>query len=715
MRNKIIAVLLSAVFLALSPAWAHGGFDHGSNSFISPRVTIEKTALQKLLSNTGHIKFSDERMQELILQEEITANQPLAIARKLWNELPSKTAQIVLREIPDDKKWNVLKKLPASYIAVMLDTLKYSEAGRILQQMKPLKAGLVLKAMTFRENVFSELSPAFQALLLKTPGPRQIVHATIEEAEFFRCGGLADILKNLPRETAEQGDIPSVFMPLWAGINKEDLNYIGFFTVPMDSQEGYREERIDLFYAEIGDLIKYRIYFVENHSYFDVDKEGVFSGRMLERFIVFDKAVVEALRYLDMRPDIIHCHEWQTGLIPVYLKVFYQERGVEQFRDTVSVYTSHNPGYDIKGQEGSFYMTGLDKKRFFRFDGMETYNEWSFSKAGLMFSDISNTVGRRIAEDARTQDFIGSSRNNLKGTYQYLMEQGRWLGIVNGGNEHFRAEMNTGIAANFDVKHLDVRLENKLVLQKNLGLEVNADKPVVAIIGRITEQKGYDLLLPIIIDILERGGQLVSLGGASTTDPTGWNLQNEFKELIQAINTEPRYEQYRDQISMNFAFSRAFSDGTNLEALICSGADIIIIPSKFEPCCLVQMNAAGCGGVIVAKKIQGLADTVTPYNRATGTGMGFLFDGHSAYAARQALLEAMDIYRDEPVTWRRIQENNMNADFSWDPVFWEYRNLIYSRAKPSVPVLGPGLSDLFLGQQELRQGTTAVLLPLQAI
>ena len=581
--------------------------------------------------------------------------------------------------------------------------------------MKPLKAGLVLKTMAFGERVFPELPREFQLILLKTPEPRQIVHATIEEAEFFRCGGLADVLKNLPRETAEQGDVPSVFMPLWAGINKENLNYLGFFSVPMDSSQGYREERMDLFYKEIGDLVKYRIYFIENHTYFDVDKEGVFSGPTLERFIVFDKAVVEALRYLDMRPDIIQCHEWQTGLIPAYLKAFYQDHGVEQFRNTVSVYTSHNPVYDMKGPGNSFYMTGLDKNRFFRFDSMEINNDWSFSKAGLMVADISNTVGISIAEDAWTQDFIGPIKNDFKGAYKYLTEQGRWFGILNGGNENFRAEVNSGIAANFDVNHLDLRIKNKIALQKNLGLEVNAGKPVVAIIGRLTEQKGYDLLLPIIMDILKRGGQFVSLGGASSNDSIGWHLQSEFKKLIQSIDTEPRYKQYRNQVSMNFTFGRTFADGTNLEALISSGADIIILPSKFEPCGLVQMNAAGCGGVIVAEKIQGLADTVAPYDRQTGTGMGFLFEGHSADAARHALLEAMDIFRDDPAAWRHIQENNMNADFSWDPVFWAYRNLIYSRARSSVPVLGPRLSDLSRKQQEFWQQKTAVLLPLQAI
>ncbi|MBU1925210.1 MAG: glycogen/starch synthase [Candidatus Omnitrophica bacterium] len=714
MKNKIITVLLITAFLPLFPAWVYGGSEHGLNSFISPRVMIEKQALQNLLSGSDQVKFSEERIQERIFQEELTANQPLAIARRLIDGFPSKAAHIVLHEIPDDEKWKVLKKMPASHIALMLNTLEYAEAGRILQQMKPLKAGLVLKAMASGDNVFQKLPLAFQSLLLKTPGPRQIVHATIEEAEFFRCGGLADILKNLPRETAEQGDIPSVFMPLWAGIDKENLNYVGFFMVPMESSEGYREERIDLFYTEIGDLVKYRIYFVENHTYFDVDKEGVFSGRMMERFIVFDKAVVEAVRYLDMRPDIIHCHEWHTGLIPAYLKAFYQERGIEQFRNTISVYSSHNPTLDFKGPENSFYMTGLDKS-LFRFDGLEINNQWSFSKAGLMFSNISNTVSRSMAEDAWTQDFIGTIRNDFKGTYKYLAEQGRWFGIINGGNEHFRAEINTGIAANFDINHLDVRIKNKIALQKNLGLEVNVDKPVVAIIGRLTEQKGYDLLLPIIMDILERGGQFVSLGEAGRTDPSGQHLHNEFKKLIHMIDTDSRYEQYRNQISMNFVFSRIFADGTNLEALICSGADIVILPSKFEPCGLVQMNTAGCGGVSVVHKIQGLADTVKPYNRKTGTGMGFLFNSHSADAARHALFEAMDIFRNDRATWRQIQENNMNADFSWDPVFWEYRNLIYSLARPSVPVLVLGLSKLSQGRQELWQGKTVVLLSLQAI
>jgi len=713
LKNKIIAAML-AVFFPLFPAGAYGASERGAGNFISPQVAIEKPALQNLFLNSGQLSFPGEPPREYVLQEELAANQPLAIARRLIDERPASAARFILDKIPDGKKWQVLKKLPASNIAAMLETLEYSEAGRILRQMKPLKAGIVLRLMAFRENVFLELPREFQSLLVETPGPRLIVHAAIEEADFFRCGGLADVLKNLPRETAEQGDIPSVFMPLWPGINKEDLGYAGSFTVPLDSREGYRNERIDLFYAEIGDLIKYRVYFLENHTYFDVNEREMFSGRVQERFIVFDKAVLGALQYLNMCPDIIHCHDWQTGLIPVYLKAFYQEHGVAQFRDTVSVYTSHNPVYDMKSPGDSFYLTGLDISRFFRFDGMESYDQWSFSKAGLMYSDISNTVGSSIAEDARTQDFIGPIRNDFKGAYAYLAEQERWLGIVNGGNERFRAEVNTGIAANFDVEHLDVRIKNKLALQRNLGLEVNADKPVVAIIGRLTDQKGYNLLLPIITDILERGGQFVSLGGANPADSLGWPLQNKFKKLIQKIEAEPRYKQYRNQISMNFVFGRTFADGTNLEALICSGADIIVMPSKFEPCGLVQMNAVGCGGVVVAHKIQGLADTIKPYNRQTGTGMGFLFDRYSANALSHALFEAMDIFLKEPATWRHLQENNMNTDFSWDPVFWEYHNRIYSRAKVSVPVLGPEFVDLARQTPESRPEKAAMLL-LQSI
>jgi len=708
-KNKLILILLTGISLSMPLSMLYGGSEHGPDNFISPRVAIEETALKNVLSPDGQRGISIQSIKKSIFQKELALNQPLVIARRLIDELPTNAAQMVLNELSGDRLWKVLKKLPVSFISIMLDTLNPQESGRIIQQMRPLKAGLVLGAMYSAESVFQELSLSFQTLLLNTPGPRQIVHATIEESDFFRCGGLADVLKNLPRETAEQGDISSVFMPLWSGINKEFLTYVGYFTVPIDSSNGYRQERIDLFYTETGDIVKYRVYFIENHTYFDVGKDEVFSGQILERFIVFDKAVIEAIRYLGMRPDIIHCHEWQTGLIPVYVKAFYQEKGVEQFKNTLLVYSSHNPVYDMKDSRDSFSKTGLDANRFFRFDGLEINGFWSFSKAGFLFSDMSNTVSQSMAEDVLTQDFIGGIRNDLKGVYQYLQEQGRWKGIVNGGNEHFRAEINAGIAYNFDVSHLDARIENKMRLQKNLGLEVNPHKPIIGIIGRLTGQKGYDLLLPILMDILERGGQFVSLGSANQTDPTGWHLQNQFRELIEMINTDPKYEKYRDQISMNFVFGRSFDDGTNLEALICSGADIVTLPSRFEPCGLVQMNAAGCGGVVVAHKIQGLADTIAPYDRKTGNGLGFVFEGYSSDNAFKALLEAMDLFRDEPETWRHIQKNNMNADFSWDPVFWEYRNIIYSRARSAFLALGPQFNDFLFLHKSLQQNLSLFL------
>ena len=694
--------VISTCFLVFA-GYLPGGAGQESarfNSFISPRVSINTLILQQAIDEPlpGQATRTDAATPSL--QAELAARQPLALAYKLLEKEPLEAARFLLDDIPDKQKWLVLKKLPPQVIAAVLDTMETGTAGRIIQLMRPLKAGLTLNAMHSGEKVFSALPTDRRQLLLSTPGPRHIAHATIEEADYFRAGGLGDVLKNLPRETAEQGDEPTVVMPLWKGIDKSALKFEKTVRIPMDAASGGQwQEEVDILSVEVGEIIKYKILFLKNNNFFNVNQSKIYAGRVDERFVLLAKAVLEAMRTVSSKPpDIIQCHEWQTGLIPVYLKAFYRELGIDYYRRTKTIYTSHNPALDKKYPGDMFYVTGLDPQRFFRSDALKVNDEWSFTKAGLLYADFTNIVGKSIVEDVQKFDYVG-----LKDVYKQLAKEGKLFGIINGGNEHFRAEVNKKIAVKFDAAHLDRRSENTEALQRNLGLEINPDKLIIATIGRIADQKGYDIIEPLIIDLLEQGFQFVSLGEPHPSDPSGLEQKRRLEELLHIIRTEPRYEKYRDQVSLNFMFGRDFSDGTSVEALVSSGAHIGLLPQIFEPCGLVQMNIAGCGGVPVAMKQLGLADTITPFDPQTGEGMGFLFEEHTSQALNGALTKAINIWRNNPQAWRRIQENNMNADFSWDPVFWQYRDLMYSHAWHTPPVLNSGLFDTSPRAQKMSQ------------
>ena len=359
-ENKTITVFLLIFYAILTGNNAKAESLQGVSEFMAPEVNIEKEAFKKLIADVDQDADFGKATEELEFVRELAEKQPLSIAEKLVGMAPVDAGKFIIEEIPEDKRWRVLKKIPVKDIALMFDALSVDEAAMIIEQMRPLKAGLVLNEMKLKEAVFNSCSLDFKSVLLNTPGPKHIVNATIEEADFFRNGGLADILKNFPKESAEQGDIPVVFMPLWSGIDKTDLNYVGSFSVPMDSGDGsmryHDDEPIYLHYTEVGDLVKYKIYFIENHKYFDVDKNGVFSGPMFERFILMAKAILEGVKYIDSYPDIIHCHEWQTGLIPVYLEAFYKEKGDRNFQNTIPLYSSHNPAIGANRRAVGFFL-----------------------------------------------------------------------------------------------------------------------------------------------------------------------------------------------------------------------------------------------------------------------------------------------------------------------------------------------------------------------
>lgn len=475
----------------------------------------------------------------------------------------------------------------------------------------------------------------------------RVLMAAAEVAPFAKVGGLADVAGSLPKALAAVGNDVRIVMPRYRDIVQETTT-VADLAVPVgDRRETaiVRQTRIE---ARLnGDTKKVPVYFIDNYHYFD--REGIYAhGDDAERFAFFSRAVLAMLPVIGFRPDIIHCNDWQTGPVPVMLRALY--RGEQFFRRMATVYTIHNLRYQGNFPRTVLRLLGLGDEHF-RPDRLEFYGEVSYMKAGILYADAVNTVSRRYAEEIQTPEFGERMDGLLRARRDDL------FGIINGINYHeFDPAHDPRIFRPYDALHIEDKKENKYGLQRELGLPVR-DVPLLAVISRLVDQKGLDLVAQAVPELLAEDVQLVVLG-------TG---DRHYEELFARLGREhPR------QVAAHIGFNGI------LAQRIYAGADIFLMPSRFEPCGLGQLISLRYGTIPVVRETGGLADTITNYHPSTGGGNGFTFRDYSPEALAGAVREALRAYR-VPATWHRLVRAAMEMDFSWNRSAAEYLDL-YDRA-----------------------------------
>jgi starch synthase len=478
-----------------------------------------------------------------------------------------------------------------------------------------------------------------------------------EAIPFAKTGGLADVAGTLPAELARLGHQVTLMLPAYrralkAGLPVEriDLEY--------DIPIGAKMVRGGLLRSQLPGA-NVPVYLIEQDSYFDRDElYGTVAGGdyedNCERFVFFSRAVLEAARLLRLQLDIVHTNDWQTGLIPAYLKVEY--RGVPAFEHAASLLTIHNLAYQGQFWHWDMLLTGLDWK-YFNWHQMEFFGKLNLLKTGLVFADALTTVSPRYAEEIQTPE-LGCG---LDGVLQHRRDD--LTGIINGVDYHvWSPAVDPVLAQNYDERNFAKgKAACKAALQNELGLAANPRVPLVGFVGRLAEQKGIDLISQVLPDWLQ--GSPVQWAFLGTGDVRYHNILQELAARAPG----------------KLAVRLKYSD--ELAHRIEAGADIFLMPSRYEPCGLNQLYSLKYGTVPVVHATGGLANTVVQYSPEgldAGTSTGFIFRDYRAGALSEALGQACDLY-ERPDTWSRLVANGMRQDWSWGRSAREYVG-VYERA-----------------------------------
>lgn len=476
---------------------------------------------------------------------------------------------------------------------------------------------------------------------------KNVLFIASEAVPFIKTGGLADVVGSLPKYFNKDEYDVRVMLPKYMCIPwqyREKMIYKTHFYIDL----AWRQQYVGVFEMEYNGVI---FYFIDNEFYFSGPKPYGYIHEDIEKFAFFSKAALSAIPVIGFEPDIIHCHDWQTGLIPVYMKERFQ--GNEIFRKAKSIMTIHNLKFQgIWNLKKIQDITGLPQY-FFTPDKLEAYGDGNYLKGGIVYADAITTVSDSYAEEIKTE-FYGENLDGLMRARSNSLS-----GIVNGIDyEEYNPETDTRIANNYNaVTFRKEKYKNKIALQKELGLEVSKDKMMIGIVSRLTDQKGFDLIAYMMDELCQDGIQLVVLG---TGDP---KYENMFRHFAW---------KYSDKVSANIFYNE------DLSHKIYAACDAFLMPSLFEPCGLSQLMSLRYGTVPIVRETGGLKDTVQPYNEYEGTGTGFSFANYNAHEMLNTVRYAEKIYYDKKREWNKIVDRAMAADFSWTASAKKYEEL-YNR------------------------------------
>jgi starch synthase len=451
----------------------------------------------------------------------------------------------------------------------------------------------------------------------------KILFLSSEVVPFAKTGGLADVAGALPAALEHLGHEVRVALPK------------------------YKEVKVSGNTAVLGKDIK--VHFIVNDNLYN--RDGLYGDKQgdhpdnLDRFGFYCRESLELLKRENFKPDIIHCNDWQTGLVPVYLKTIYKND--EFFKGTKTVFTIHNLAYTGSFEEHEWPKTGLDKS-LFTVDGLEYYGKFSLLKAGLVFSDIITAVSPTYAKEIQTKEFGCGMEGILQARSKDI------YGVLNGIDYSiWDPRKDKYLYENYSDNNIEGKYVNKQMLLKELGMKPGVERPLIGTVGRLAYQKGYDILADIISRLCDLDIGFVLLG-------TG---EKKYHEILSAAA-----KKHKDNVSINLAFDAV------LAQRIYAGSDIFIMPSRYEPCGLGQLISFKYSTVPVARKTGGLADTVFEYNPDTEEGNGFLFTDCLPGHLLDAIKKAISVYHDRQ-KWPRLIKKIAKYDFSWDKSAGEYEKL----------------------------------------
>ena len=479
----------------------------------------------------------------------------------------------------------------------------------------------------------------------------KILFAASECIPFVKTGGLADVVGALPRELLKAGEDVRVILPLYKAIDqswRDQMEHVLYFYINL----GWRRQYVGIMKLVYSGIT---FYFVDNEQYFGRDYIYGMGGDEGERFAYYSRAVLEALTKIDFIPDVIHCHDWQTGLIPILLKAQYKH--LELYRNIRTVYTIHNLQYQglfpIDMMEDLLYLGSWA----YTSDALEFFGMCSCMKGGIVFADEVTTVSPTYSQEIQTAYYGERLDGLLRSRVDHL------TGILNGiDTVAYDPANDPHIAQTYTPETYDRKVANKLALQRELGLTVDAEIPMIAMITRLSGQKGLDLVECVLPEIMNTGAQLVVLGMG----------ESRYVDLFSWAQWK-----YPNQVSANFQMNNVLSHK------IYAGADLFLMPSLFEPCGLSQLIYLRYGTLPVTRETGGLRDTVLAYNEYTGDGNGFTFLYYNAHDMLHVIENAVRMFHNQRDVFNSLAIRAMKGQYGWDQSAKQYIEL-YSRLKEAA-------------------------------
>lgn len=468
----------------------------------------------------------------------------------------------------------------------------------------------------------------------------KIVSVSAEVAPFSKAGGLADVTGSLPKAIKNLGHEIIVITPLHGTINPKRCNLKLLFENVEIKIDETAARLADFWQGELKPGLP--IYFIDNHKYFSSHKY-IYNPRHHQyentRYFFFNVAVFKLLSLLKFKPDIVQCHDWQMGLIPYFLKNQFKNESL--FKKTASVFTIHNLsfqlGHDwwqIPPQRKDYGHEALpafwDKKK------VERVN---FAKRAILSADVINAVSEQYAAEILTREF-GQDLHRI-----LWHRRKKLFGVVNGLDYFdYNPETDPGLIRNYKVDHLSPRIKNKLYLQRKFRLPKNPTTPLLAMVSRITEQKGFDLIMEVLEPLMRQELQLIIYGGGD----------QKYLKFFRKMK-----KKYPKKFAANLKFDP--KDATQIYA----GSDIFLMPSRFEPCGLGQLISLRYGSIPVVHAVGGLVETVTDFNPKTKKGNGFVFKKYDSYDFLIAITRALVTYKYQEV-WQELVKMGMQLSYSWE-------------------------------------------------
>ena len=618
---------------------------------VKPKAAVKKTAKAKTPEKKETVEAKPEAKKEEAVKPKPAAKKKTAKAKTSEKKAAVKAKPVVKKEEAAEPKTEVKEKTVKAKPAAKKAEVEVKEPVKKveIETKVPAKKVAVKAEAPSKKEVAEPQTTVKQDIPMEQPdlGPRRSVAFIGSECyPFVKTGGLGDVMYALPKALAKLNLDVKVILPRYKCIPQkyqEKMEYRGSFY--MDLCADGKQYYVGIMeYQEDGVVYD----FIDNDEIFSWGDPYTNLIDDIPKFCYFGKAALAALNYLDWTPDIVHCHDWQAALVPLYLRTCFSDTNVGR---AIAVLTIHNLRFQgVYDRKTIQYWSGLPDYVFNKDCMIQNWLDANMLKGGITYSNKVTTVSNTYAWEIQTEEYGEGLEEHLR------YHNNKVLGIVNGiDTDIWNPATDKLLASKYDAESaIKNKKANKKALQESLGLDVDDNKMVIGLISRLTNQKGLDLVNDVIPGIMDGNTQVVVLGTGDA-------------------QYEDTFRYYEDKYKGSFCAYIAYNE--NVAHNIYAGCDALLVPSRFEPCGLTQLISMRYGAVPIVRETGGLKDTVQPYNAFENTGNGFTFDRYESGLLYDAINRAKTLYFENRVYWDDMVVRDMNKDVSWEQSAKQYKDM----------------------------------------